>query len=675
VDARREARGGEAKAESGAAATAATGSSASAGAAEALTSPSTSPFRDLVGSRLMSDATPSGSPQDVMIDHETFDHAPRSNVRPAPATRRESFDEHRATFLGRYVVEDAELLGQGGMGLVHACMDRRIGRQVALKTMRPERTSPASAVRFHREACVQAQLEHPSIVPVYDVGDARRGDGLYFTMKRVDGVTLREVLSRLWSGNAEAQRIFTRRKLLTAFVSVCHAVHYAHTRRVVHRDLKPVNIMLGSFGEVYVLDWGIARLLDAPDTVPDAMHGDVAGADPSVTGAGCSIGTLGYMSPEQARGERVDGRCDVHALGAILFELLTLQPFVRREDKQAMRIGTPISVESRPSLRAPQAGVPPELEAAIVRATAADPAARFESARDLGDAVERFLDGDRDLERRRELARAHVEAAGDALAERENSETRALVLGKLGQALALDPENAEAAGMLMRVLTSPPSEEPPEVAARIEGQRKKEQISALRRSAVAMLTVIAAAPIAMWMGVRSRLGLNIALVLAVLTIGVSLRGARRSPKPARAPYLPTIVLACATLSSASALFSPLFFMPTVLLAAVTIGMSRSDAKRAPIVIGIGLTALLAPLLLEWAGVLPPSFRMNGSELILLARSTWFPPAATLTMVITCNVAAFLIAALHIGRIRKELLGVQQKLEMQRWQLERLTPSS
>src|SRR5262249_8384685 len=154
---------------------------------------------------------------------------------------------------------------------------------------------PHAAVRFLREARIQARLDHPAIVPVYEHGHDGKGRP-YFTMKPLAGVTLETVLS---SGERTLQQ------LLRAFVDVCNAIEFAHARGVVHRDLKPANIMLGHFGEVHVIDWGVALAdEDAPEP-PEVI-----------------VGTPGYMSPEQLHGELVTSAADVYALGAMLFEIL-----------------------------------------------------------------------------------------------------------------------------------------------------------------------------------------------------------------------------------------------------------------------------------------------------------------------------------------------------------------
>src|SRR5688572_20509375 len=176
----------------------------------------------------------------------------------------------RADGAERYVERDS--LGTGGMGEVRAYQDRRIGREIAIKRLHPERSDEAkSRKRFLREARIQGTLEHPSVVPVYDLGEEPDGT-IFFTMKRIRGDTLFDVLRRLAQRDPEAVARWTRRRLLEVFARVCLTVHYAHTRGVVHRDLKPGNIMLGEYGEVYVLDWGLAKLADEP---PDSTDREV----------------------------------------------------------------------------------------------------------------------------------------------------------------------------------------------------------------------------------------------------------------------------------------------------------------------------------------------------------------------------------------------------------------
>src|SRR5687768_1961663 len=277
-------------------------------------------------------------------------------------------------FEARY--ERGELLGRGGMGEVMVCQDRELGRQVAVKISRA--TNDISRDMFVREARIQGQLEHPAIVPVYDFGKMPDGQP-YFVMKRVRGTSLKEILRRMADGDPVAIKKYTRTKLLGAFVSVCLAIDFAHSKSVIHRDLKPANIMLGEFGEVYVLDWGIMKLVGEAE--PGGGLSSSGPQDGSMqTTIGSAFGTPGYMAPEQLDGdvEAISVRTDVYALGAMLYEILTLRPLSAKGGA-----GTPT--------------VPPELKAICDRAVAQVISDRWASAREMADAVDRYLEGDRDL--------------------------------------------------------------------------------------------------------------------------------------------------------------------------------------------------------------------------------------------------------------------------------------
>jgi len=265
-----------------------------------------------------------------------------------------------------------KLLGRGGMGEVVLANDQRIGRNVAIKRMRSADPTPDLIERFLREARIQARLDHPAIVPVHELGHDAEGRP-YFTMKRLTGVTLQDVLAEGKLGD---------QKLLRAFVDVCLAIQFAHERGVIHRDLKPSNLMLGDYGDVYVLDWGVARVVDNKAEEESTHH---VGTFDGETVAGSLLGTPGYMSPEQARGDEVTTATDIYALGSILFEILThvtLHP--RGPDAIASTLAGPQS----PTTRAPERTIAPELDAICLAALANDPANR-PSGRALADEVQR----------------------------------------------------------------------------------------------------------------------------------------------------------------------------------------------------------------------------------------------------------------------------------------------
>ncbi len=339
-------------------------------------------------------------------------------------------------FDARY--DPGEVIGKGGMGEVLLCRDRELGRQVAVKVAQV--SSPLAREMFLREARIQGQLEHPAIVPVYDLGSMPDGQP-YFAMKRILGTSLKDIVARLDEGEQATEKKYSRTKLLSAFVSICLAIDFAHSRNVIHRDLKPANIMLGEFGEVYVLDWGIAKLLG--DSEPSGEPPIDRDSDAGQTTDGGVFGTPGYMAPEQLAGVRdaISVRTDVYALGAIMFEILTLEPMHAQ----------------RATLTAPDLAIPPELAAICERATAKEPSARWSSAREMADAVERFLEGDRDVEMRHRAAQEHLSASRRALVRARDPavnehEERAVGLREAARAMALDPTSSEPTKAVLQIL-------------------------------------------------------------------------------------------------------------------------------------------------------------------------------------------------------------------------------
>ena len=315
-------------------------------------------------------------------------------------------------------------VGRGGMGRVFAAHDPELAREVAVKVVRdPDAQTAERLSRFVSEAQITAQLQHPGIVPVHDIGVTTDG-AVYYTMKRVQGRSLRQLLDAL--EEQPALRLeWSLHRLLSALVQVCDAVAFAHEHGVVHRDLKPDNILLGPFGEVLVVDWGLATLVDALPETEEGERDPVAeerraieemptlalpqldsalgtSSPPRVrrtttahTMDGASLGTPGYMSPEQARGDRSwqGPRSDVFSLGVILYELLTATRAYAADSPIQLMFQLMSGPPEHPQQRAPGRRVPEEIAAVTLRAMALDPVERHADAGQLAAAIREFLAG------------------------------------------------------------------------------------------------------------------------------------------------------------------------------------------------------------------------------------------------------------------------------------------
>lgn len=300
------------------------------------------------------------------------------DAAPAVAIPTSSPDGHEYEIVGD--------LARGSMGAIKIARDTSLQRQVALKLLDPASTLPNAAARFLDEARITAQLQHPSIVPVYAIGTLD-GDP-YFAMQLIEGRTLRDVIDGLVRHDPDDLVRYGRVRLLNILVQVCNSIAYAHSRGVIHRDLKPANIMLGEYGEVFVMDWGLAKI------VKSAVEDPVVGGRPDEaayqTRVGDVTGTPAYMAPEQAMGliDALSERTDVFALGAILYELVALRPpFVADSMIATLRLAQHAQIQL-PSVVAPDADVPPALEAIIMRCLARDPMRRYTSVAALRDEIE-----------------------------------------------------------------------------------------------------------------------------------------------------------------------------------------------------------------------------------------------------------------------------------------------
>jgi eukaryotic-like serine/threonine-protein kinase len=300
----------------------------------------------------------------------------------------------------------------GGMGSIDIAVDRALDRRIAVKTLHPHLRSDDAAVRmFLREARLTGLLDHPHIVPVYDVGE-RDLDSLYFSMKLVEGQTLSALVRALPRGLLDSTVLYS---LLDIVTKVCDALAFAHSRGVIHCDVKSSNVMVGEFGQVYLMDWGIARLVAsevAPGSVPDFTK--AGSVRPSATDNSV-IGTPCYMSPEQARGDRgkLDARSDVFLLGALLYEILTRRPPYNAQDRNETLALAASGVFPSPRKIAGEVAVPPELDRIVMRAMAKKPEDRYPSVSALREDLVRFMRGGAEFPRQTFAAGSFILREGE----------------------------------------------------------------------------------------------------------------------------------------------------------------------------------------------------------------------------------------------------------------------
>jgi|GEM_PF-5757014 len=352
------------------------------------------------------------------------DPTPADDNRLSPTVARDtatgSAERARPAIGDRY--ELGEVLGEGGMGRVYAARDTVLNRRVAVKVLRAAVAGQEAEARFRAEARITGQLQHPGVPPVHDLGTLADG-GPFLVMKLIKGRTLAEELGDRPVPPAELP------KFLTTFERVCQTVAFAHSRDVIHRDLKPQNVMVGAFGEVQVMDWGLAKVVpghapavsEPPDRAETTGASEIDsgrnGCGSSDTRAGSVVGTPAYMPPEQARGEPVDRRADVFALGGILCAILTGQPpytGTRVEVRAKAELGQVAEAADR--LRA--CGAPADLVALAVRCLAPVSADRPGDAGAVAAAVAAFRADAEARARRAETDRARAEAHAIELRKR-----------------------------------------------------------------------------------------------------------------------------------------------------------------------------------------------------------------------------------------------------------------
>ncbi len=277
-------------------------------------------------------------------------------------------------------------IARGAMGRILAAWDLHLGRPVAIKVLKKASARDLEQIRFLEEAQVTGQLQHPNIMPVYELGRLR--DQVAFVMRRIEGRSLKTVVSGLRRGKPEIRRQFSQLRLLNVFHQLCLAVAYAHSRGVVHRDLKPSNVMVGDFGEVVLLDWGLCKVIG------NETRSTRSTSERWKTVHGQIIGTPAYMAPEQAGGlvSEINAQTDVYGLGAILYHLLTLRPpFVGKNNREI--VARVLQEDVVPPMdRAPNRSIATQLNNICMRCLSRNANDRYANATALAEAIRNYLD-------------------------------------------------------------------------------------------------------------------------------------------------------------------------------------------------------------------------------------------------------------------------------------------
>jgi serine/threonine-protein kinase len=550
------------------------------------------------------------------------------------------------------------LLGRGGMGDIVLGHDQLIGRDVAIKQMRSEKPSADQISRFLREAKIQARLEHPSIVPVHALGTDEAGLP-YFTMKRLTGTTLAELLAQPDPPS--------RPRLLRILVDVCSAVELAHARGVVHRDLKPSNIMVGDFGEVYVLDWGLARIVEEGSDGA-AIGEDVSSLD-GETQAGALLGTPGYMAPEQIEMAHAAGpAADVYSLGAILFEVLAGEPLHPRG--QGALTSTLREVTGGPAARRPDRAVPPELDELCTSALKTSPKWR-PSVKELAADLQAYLDGDRDLERRKQVAADLVVKARAAL-DSGDVTRRAEAMQAAGRALSIDPESTAAAAIVQTIMFSPSKQYPKELEDELTASEvavQKRQGKAAMFSFAVVLAYLAVASLNGVTAVPFVLGVaGYTVVLATIVYRVTQRRAQ-----------PWEMLVIATGNALLAALLSRTYGSLLIVPAVTCIMAMSLTSypllidRKWIVIGLLGASWIVPVALELQGSLAGTFELEHQVLHLTSHVMALEGSYTLAVLIGANVMTFIVVGLFASALATSRRNALRQTEITAWHLRQLLP--
>lgn len=297
--------------------------------------------------------------------------------------------------IGRYQILDS--IGKGGMGEVFLAYDPICGRRIALKRIRPDMiVHKQMHKRFLREARITSQLTHPAIIPIYAIKIEQ--DLSYYTMPYVEGKTLKDILSfarQQEKLGAKPDHLSSIPSLIRIFLNVCQAIAYSHSKGVIHRDIKPNNIIVGRYGEVLILDWGLAKLIQDQWELTEDLGEDEEKLPTSQdeTRAGRIVGTVAYLAPERAFGQQANYQTDIYSLGVILYQILTLHHPFHRKSLSEFREKANKEILIEPSVIAPYRDVPPILAHIAIKCLQSNVKERFQTVEELSNALESYLEG------------------------------------------------------------------------------------------------------------------------------------------------------------------------------------------------------------------------------------------------------------------------------------------
>jgi serine/threonine-protein kinase len=447
---------------------------------------------------------------------------------------------------------------------------------------------------------------------------------------------------------------------------VCRAVDFAHTRGVVHRDLKPANIVLGEFGEVYVLDWGIARVVGDTGEVVTADIDTLEGSAPP----GQVLGTPGYISPEQVGGPDVGLPADVYSLGAILFEILAGQPVHPRGQQAALASTVGDQTLLSPAARRPDRAIPPELDALCFAMLSRTIAAR-PTARACADRIEEYLDGDRDVARRRSMAIDLVWQARAALEAEQRSEA----MQAASRALALDPQVAGAAEIVTRLMLEPPRTTPPELQNALRDADAAD-ISRHAKAAIPGYVLIAGfLPLLIWNGII-KWWIVLAMVASALAMAVAAMRLKASPLRSFGWWVLYAMGNAVVMVMLNRIAGPFTFVPA-LVSFITASVITYPAflERPWVLTIVMLSGFLLPVGLEATGWIPSTWDLREGGIFVQGNAIDLggPPALLTTLL--ASTATVVMAGIQSSVLGRANRAAQHKLVAQAWQLSHLLPSA